>query len=444
MTWQSEYKLKSVTAEEAVKIIKNGDTVAIPIDTEPLSLSKALQARKEDLENVKILMRQPHDELGWFDPELEGVFHVFLETQLGSLGRKLTEKKTDFIPYLTSIRFKDEGQLQKYPREIDVAMIVVSPPDMDGYCYFGPYLSHKREYVRSAKKVLAEVSDDPGMKMHTPGDNQVHVSEIDFFTEHLPPPPKKISASNKVKTGPGEAERKIAGYVGSLVPDGSTLQVGPGDVIESIFTIGAFDEKKDLGVHSAIVAPGLLGLIRKGIVNGKCKNINPGKTVIGGFRRIVNPEDISFINENPHFLVRDMDYVNDIRTIASHDNMIAINGILAIDLTGQIAADSLGTRMFNGAGGQVEFVIGSILSRGGHSIAVLRSTTRDGKISRIASTLEKGTVVTIPRTFTDYVVTEYGIVCLWGKSQRERVEALISIAHPDFRDDLRKQAETLY
>lgn len=444
MTWQSEYKRKSVSADDAVKVIKNGDTVAIPIDTEPLSLSKALQARKKDLENVNILMRQPHQELGWFDPELDDVFHVFLETQLGSLGRKLTEKKTDYIPYLTSIRFKDEGQLQKYPREIDVAMIVVTPPDSEGYCHFGPYLSHKREYVRSAKIVLAEVNDDPGMKIHTPGDNQVHVSEIDFFTKHVPPPPKKVSAPKRVKTGPGEAERKIAEYVGSLVPDGSTLQVGPGDVIESIFTFGAFDGKKDLGVHSAIVAPGLLGLIRKGIVNGKCKNINQGKTVIGGFRRIVKPEDISFIHENPHFLVRDMDYVNDIRTIASHDNMFAINGVLAIDLTGQIAADSLGTRMFNGAGGQVEFVIGSILSRGGHSITVLRSTTRDGKISRIAATLEKGTVVTIPRTFTDYVVTEYGIAGLWGKSQRERVEALISIAHPDFRYDLRKQAETLY
>lgn len=397
MTWESEYQQKTVSAEEAVKVIKSGDTVAIPIDTEPLSLSQALQARKEELDNVTILMRQPHHELGWFDPELAGVFHIYLETQLGSLGRKLKEKKADFIPYLTSIRFKDEGNLQKYPRDIDAVMIVVTPPDSDGFCHFGPYLSHKREYVRSAKIVLAEVNDDPAMSVLTPGDNQVHVSDIDFFTKHVPTPQKKVPATEKVKKEPGEEERKIAEYVGSLVPDGSTLQVGPGDVIESIFSFGAFDEKKDLGVHSAIVAPGLLGLIRRGVVTGKRKNINPGKTVIGGFRRIVKPEDISFINGNPHFLVKDMDYVNDIRTIASHDNMYAINGVLAIDLTGQIAADSLGTRMFNGAGGQVEFVIGSILSKGGHSITVLRSTTRDGKISRIASILEAGTVVTIPR-----------------------------------------------
>lgn len=444
MNWQAEYRQKSVTAEEAVKAIKSGDTVAIPIDTDPLALSQALQARKKELENVTILMRQPRNELGWFDPELEDVFHIFLDTQLGALGRKLTEKKADFIPYLTSIRFKDEGKLQKYPREIDAVMIVVTPPDSDGWCGFGPYLSHKGEYVRSARMVLAEVNDDPGMNIRTPGDNRVHVSDIDFFTKHVPPPPKKVSAPKNAKTGPGEAERKIAEYVATLVPDGSTLQVGPGDVIESIFTFGAFDEKKDLGIHSAIVTPGLLGLIRKGIVNGKRKNVNPGKTVIGGFRRIVKPEDISFINGNPHFLVRDMGYVNDIRVIASHDNLFAINGVLAIDLTGQIAADSLGTRMFNGAGGQVEFVIGSILSKGGHSITVLRSTTRDGKISRIAPTLENGTVVSIPRTFTDYVVTEYGIASLWGKSQRERVEALISIAHPDFRDDLREQAEKLY
>jgi 4-hydroxybutyrate CoA-transferase len=139
-----------------------------------------------------------------------------------------------------------------------------------------------------------------------------------------------------------------------------------------------------------------------------------------------------------------MAYVNDIRVIASHDNLIAINGALAVDLTGQIAADSLGTRMFGGAGGQVEFAIGAMLSNGGHSITILRSTTGDGKISRITPTLENGTVVSIPRTFADYVVTEYGIASLWGKSQRERVAALISIAHPDFRDDLRSQAKELY
>jgi acyl-CoA hydrolase len=211
-----------------------------------------------------------------------------------------------------------------------------------------------------------------------------------------------------------------------------------------MFSFGTFDGKKDLGIHSAIITPGLLGLIRRGIVNGNRKSVNPGKSVSGGFRRIVKPEDISFINGNPHFLVRDMAYINDIRVIASHDNLIAINGVLAVDLTGQIAADSLGTRMFGGAGGQVEFVIGSILSNGGHSITVLRSTTRDGKISRITPTLENGTVVSISRTFADYVITEYGIASLWGKSQRERAAALISIAHPDFRDELQKQAKELF
>lgn len=444
MTWQSEYQQKSVTAEEAVKAIKTGDTVAIPIDTAPLALSRALQARQKELEKVTILLRQPRDELGWFAPELESVFHIILDTQVGSADRKVNEKRADYIPYLTSLRFKDAGKLPEYPRKLDAVMIVVSPPDGDGYCSFGPYLSHKGDYARSARRVLAEVDDDPGMNIRTPGDNRIHVSEITFFTKHVPPLPKESSAPKKAKTGPGDAERKIAEYVATLVHDGDTVQLGAGDVTESMFSFGTFDGKKDLGIHSAIITPGLLGLIRRGIVNGNRKSVNPGKSVSGGFRRIVKPEDISFINGNPHFLVRDMAYINDIRVIASHDNLIAINGVLAVDLTGQIAADSLGTRMFGGAGGQVEFVIGSILSNGGHSITVLRSTTRDGKISRITPTLENGTVVSISRTFADYVITEYGIARLWGKSQRERAAALISIAHPDFRDELQKQAKELF
>ena len=444
MAWESEYKQKFVTAEEAVKAIKTGDTVAIPIDTEPVALSMALQARQKELEHVTILLRQPRNDLGWFNPELESVFRIILDTQVGSAARKVSEKKADYIPYLTSLRFKDAGNLQEYPRKLDTVMIVVSPPDADGYCSFGSYLSHKGDYARSARMVLAEVNDHPRMNIRTPGDNRIHVSEITFFTKHVAPQPKESSAPKKAKTGPGDAERKIAEHVASLVHDGDTLQVGPGDAIESMFSFGVFDGKKDLGIHSAIIAPGLLGLIRKGIVNGRRKNLNPEKTVSGGFRRIVKPEDIAFINGNPHFLVRDMAYVNDIRVIASHDNLIAINGALAVDLTGQIAADSLGTRMFGGAGGQVEFAIGAMLSNGGHSITILRSTTGDGKISRITPTLENGTVVSIPRTFADYVVTEYGIASLWGKSQRERVAALISIAHPDFRDDLRSQAKELY
>jgi 4-hydroxybutyrate CoA-transferase len=172
--------------------------------------------------------------------------------------------------------------------------------------------------------------------------------------------------------------------------------------------------------------------------------VNPNLSVCGGFRRIDKGGYLNFINGNKHFLVRDMSYVNDLRVIASHDNMVAINSVLTVDLTGQLGADSLGTRMRGGAGGQVEFAFGAILSKGGRSITVLPSTASSGKISRIVPTLEPGTVVSIPRTFCDYVVTEYGIASLWGKSQRQRVSELISIAHPDFQPELKREADRLY
>jgi len=185
-------------------------------------------------------------------------------------------------------------------------------------------------------------------------------------------------------------------------------------------------------------------LVRRGIVNGKSKNIHPGKCVSSGFRWVESEEDIAFIDGNPAFEVRSTSYVNDIHVIASNDRMVAINGILAIDLAGQIAADSIGMRMFGGAGGQVDFAIGSVLSRGGGSIALLRSTTSKDSVSRIVPAFEPGTIVSIPWTFVDYVVSEYGIAKLLGKSRRQRAGELISIAHPEFREELAIQAKKLF
>jgi len=438
MKRHDDYEGKLVSPDEAVKVVKSGDTVAIPIDTEPRALSKALMDRRGELKHVAILVRQPRSDLGWFEGDFGDSFNVMLDTQAGSGFKALNEGKVDYIPFLTSLRFKNDHHSRLDDRDLDVVMIVVSPPDEDGFCSFGPYLSHKRDYTKRAKKVLAEVSQEPPMMIRVPGDNRIHVSEIDFFIEHVPSAHKE-----QVQPKPGDTEKRIAEYVSSLVHDGDTIQMGPGFVVSSLVPLGAFDTKHDLGIHSALINTGLLALVKKGIVSGKRKNVNPQRSVSGGFRGIEAMEDLSFIDGNQHFLVRDMSYVNDIRVIASHDNMVAINGILSIDLTGQLAADSLGTRMRAGAGGQVEFAIGAMLSKGGRSIAALHSTASGGKISRIVPTLERGTVVSIPRTFAAYVVTEYGIARLWGKSLRERASELISIAHPDFRPDLKRQADSL-
>jgi 4-hydroxybutyrate CoA-transferase len=395
--------------------------------------------RRGELKHVTILVRQPRSDLGWFEGDFGGSFNVMLDTQAGSGFKALGERRVDYIPFLTSLRFKIDHHARRNDKDIDVVMIVVSPPDEDGFCSFGLYLSHKRDYTKRAKKVLAEVNQSTHMMIRVPGDNRIHVSEIDFFVEHVP-----LARREQSQPKPGDTEKKIAEYVRSLVHDGDTIQLGPGFVVSSLVSLGAFDNKHDLGIHSALINTGLLELVKKGIVSGKRKNVNPNRSVSGGFRGIEAMEDISFIDGNQHFLVRDMSYVNDIRVIASHDNMVAINGILSIDLTGQLAADSVGTRMRAGAGGQVEFVMGAMLSKGGRSITALHSTASGGKITRVVPTLEPGTVVSIPRTFADYVVTEYGIASLWGKSLKERASELISIAHPDFREDLKRQADDLY
>jgi len=438
MGWQDEYKSKFVSPEEAVKIIESGDTVAIPVATEVCALSKALMNRKDELKNVSILLRMPRFDLGWLGRDFGETFNVILDTQPASVGAKaMREMGLDLMPFLYGLRFKAEHDPRRKARGIDVVMIVVSPPDKHGFCSFGLYLSHKKDYAGRAKRVLAEVSNTPSMRVRMPGDNYIHISDIDYFVEHIP---VAIQEPQQKYT---QIDKQIAEYVSTIVRDDDTLELGPGLAL-SLPGLGAFDHRHDLGIHSPIIGPELLELVRRGIVNGKSKNIHPGKCVSSGFRWVESEEDIAFIDGNPAFEVRSTSYVNDIHVIASNDQMVAINGILAIDLAGQIAADSIGMRMFGGAGGQVDFAIGSVLSRGGCSIALLRSTTSKDSVSRIVPAFEPGTIVSIPWTFVDYVVSEYGIAKLLGKSRRQRAGELISIAHPEFREELAIQAKKLF
>jgi 4-hydroxybutyrate CoA-transferase len=438
VSWQDEYKRKCVSPEKAVAIIESGDTVVIPVATEVQALSRALMNRKDELKDVTVLLRMPRYDLGWLGEGVGDAFTVLLDTQPASFGaRFMNEKGLDLIPFLYGLRFKGEHDARRRAQDIDVVMIVVSPPDEKGFCSFGLYLSHKKDYTSRAKKVLAEVSDSPAMGIRTPGDNYIHISEIDYFVEHVSVPIQEPQGKYD------QLDRKIAEYVSTIVRDGDTLELGPG-LAASLPGLGSFDDKRDLGIHSPIIGPGLLDLIRRGIVTGKRKNLHQGKCVSSGFRWIEKEEDIAFIHGNPVFEVRSSSYVNDIRVIASNDRMVAVNGILAIDLAGQIAADSVGPRMFGGAGGQVDFGIGSVLSKGGCSIAVLRSIASKGSISRIVPTFEPATIVSLPWTFVDYIVTEYGIATLLGKSRRERAEELIAIAHPDFRGELTTQAQKLF
>ncbi|MDP2855910.1 MAG: acetyl-CoA hydrolase/transferase C-terminal domain-containing protein, partial [bacterium] len=325
---------------------------------------------------------------------------------------------------------------------VDVLLIYISTPDEHGYCSFGASVWDKKRAIRAAKLVLAEVSSE---LIRTYGDNYIHISEIDYFVAHTPSgrTPGTTDILGRRTSGPGKIEKTIAEYAGSIIRDGDCFEVGVGGASEWVTQLDVMEKKNDLGIHSENLPRGMASLVMKGVVTGKYKNINQGKvvsTACGGGTK----EEMDFINMNPLFELYGSDYVLDPRVISSHDNMVAINAALAVDLTGQIAAESIGSMMVSGTGGQLAFAIGAALSKGGRNVTVLASSAKNGKISKIVPRLESATVVTVPRTLADIVVTEYGIARLKGKTQRQRAEELINIAHPDFRAELRTEAKKMF
>ncbi len=437
MGWQEEYERKLVTVEEAVGLVKSGDKVVFmpPHGGHPVALTEMLATRVGEVKDVEIHMLTPTTEYAFFEPGFEESFKLTFRF-VSVLGRALTdEKRADFFPGLFSLVAKAESEGRPRTKKTDVFMVSVSPPDKHGYCSFGASVWGKKWYVESAKTVIAEVNKN---QIRTYGDSLVHVSEIDYFVEHDSITPKYVVPETE------EYLKVIGQYVGTLVKDRDTIALGAGALGGSLATQGVLDDKHDLGYHAENCLRGVVGLVREGVITGKHKNLHPGKVVCTNVDATGDQDDLAFINNNPMFEVYPQEYVLNIRTLAANDNMVAINSALLIDFTGQIASESIGHRMYTGSGGQPELAMGAMLSKGGRSITTVRSTTSDGKLSRIVPSLDPGTIVTVPRNFADYIVTEYGIASLLGKSQRERAQELIGIAHPDFRSELTEQARRLY
>ena len=436
--WQEEYKRKLVTAEEAVIKVKSGDRVAFPIDMSggPVVLAEALAARLGDLKDVELEMASPGMDFGWFEPGWEASFKVIVQSFVTPLVRPMMdEKRSDYNPRLYSLWGKAFEEGRPGLKGVDVFMTVVSPPDKHGFCSFGCDIWSKKWSVKNAKKVLVEVDEN---WIRTYGDNFVHVSEIDCFVEHTREP-REIELPE-----PEEYMKAIGSYVATLVRDGDTFGVGAGKIGNTLCLQGIFDDKRDLGYYAENMVPGVVKLVEDGVVTGKRKTFHPGKVVANNLGLLATPDKLAFVDNNPMFELYPQDYILNNSNIAANDNMVAINSALSIDLTGQIASESLGPRMFSGSGGQPDLAIGAMFSKGGRSIMMLRSTSTDGKISRITPFLDPGTIVTVPRNYADYIVTEYGIASLLGKPQRERARELIAIAHPDFREELEKQARKLF
>jgi len=439
MSWEEDYKKKLVTPEEAVSHVKSGDRVVFTQGNEPQALGLALASRLGDLEDVLLSIRTPGRDFGWYDPVFEMSFKIEVGFPLPIVRQIIAERRCDLAIGGLGFIFHEE---ERGPA--DVVMIELSPPDAHGYCSFGASCWTKKTECDNAKLVLAEVNKN---LVRTYGPNHIHVSEIDYFVEHTPSgkAPGSTDLLGRHNVEAGEVEKAIAGYLKDLVKDGDTLQVGVGGTSEWMCRLGVFDDKVDLGWHSETTPRGIIPLIRAGVINGKRKTLNPGKaiaTACGGGSK----EDMDWINMNPVFELHPAEYCLDARVIAAHDNMVCINSAVSVDFAGQIAAESIGPRVISGAGGQTAFAIGSFLSKGGRFITVMSSTAGKGdkRISRITPLLAEGTIVTVPRTISDYVVTEYGVAHIKGKTQRQRALDLIGIAHPDFRADLKKEAEKLY
>jgi len=409
-----------MTAAEAVKLVRPGDHVFIGSGcAEPQTLVSTLSARP-DQSDVEILHILTLGVAPYADPRFPGRFRHNALFIGANVREAVQAGNADYTPVFLS---EIPSLFRSARLPVDVALVQTSPPDASGWVSLGISVDVVRSAVEAADLVIAEIN--PAMP-RTHGDSFVHVRDVDAFVEvstpilELPP------------TEPDEACRQIAAHLATLVPDEATLQLGIGEIPQALAPL--LVGKRDLGIHTEMFSDGIVDLVESGTVTGACKKLGRGKVVTSfcmGTRRLYD-----YVNDNPLFEFRGVDYVNDPFVVAQHDRMVAINSALEIDLTGQVCADSIGQRFFSGIGGQVDFIRGASRSRGGRPIIALRSTARRGTVSRIVPVLSEGAGIVTSRGDVHYVVTEYGIANLYGRSVRERALALVSIAHPDFRGEL--------
>lgn len=413
--------LRMVSAAEAVASIRSGDQVFVQgAAATPTVLLEALAARANELSDVGVVHLHAEGPAPHLDPEVAGAFrHRALF--IGKNARQaVQEGRADFVPVFLS----DIPRLfAKRLIPLDAVLIHVSPPDAHGYCSLGTSVDVTLAAIRAAKTVIAQVN--PRMP-RTHGDGFLHVRDIDYAVAVDAP-----LHAHALKE-PSEVEQRIGALVASLVPDGATLQMGIGAIPAAVGH--ALRDKKDLGIHTEMFTDTVMDLVESGTITGARKEINRGKIVTAFLMGTSKLYD--FVDDNPLIEMRPVDYTNDTAVIRRFSKMVAINSAIEIDLTGQVCADSMGTKFFSGVGGQMDFIRGAALAEEGRAIIALPSTAANGRISRIVPSLSEGAGVVTTRAHVQTVVTEYGIAELHGRSIRERVRALISIAHPKFREEL--------
>ena len=425
MDWREIYKSRVVSAEEAISQIQNGEMIMTShAAAEPKYLFKKLVEMKDQFKDVGILQGLNIGDALYASEECHGHF-VVNSFFLGKNTRKCCQEgRGELIPihfYAQPIAMRD-GFLP-----VDVGFIQVTPPDEQGYVNMGTSCDQTRVIVEISRITIAQVNKN---MPHLCGETKIHVSEIDYFVEY----DEDIYEIPMISSEDPVAE-KIGYHISTLIEDGATLQMGQGTVPNAILKF--LENKKDIGIHTEVFSDNLIPLIKKGVVNGARKNIDKGKivaTFVQGTKELYR-----YVDHNPLIQLMPVDYTNDVGIIAKNDNVVAINSALEVDLMGQVVADSMGNVMFSGVGGQLDFLRGAEQSKNGKPIIALPSTAKKGTVSRIVAQLKPGTPVTTTRNDVHYVVTEYGIADLFGKTLTQRYEALIDIAHPDFRDQLQRE-----
>jgi 4-hydroxybutyrate CoA-transferase len=421
----NDYRSRITGPDEAIAAVRSGQRVYVHNGcAEPIDLVQALTRRGPAVRDVEVLHMATMGIADYTRPEFEGHIRHSALFIGGNVRKAVQEGRADYTPIFLS---EIEGLFTSGALPIDVCLLQCAPPDNYGYMSLGVAIDASLTAAQCAKHVIVEINDQ---MPRTHGDTFLHVSRVDAFVETSHPlaeyPKHEIS----------DVQRAIAKHVAPLIPDGATIQTGIGGIPEAV--LGLLRDHKDLGIHSEMIPDSAVDLIRAGVINGERKTLHPRKCVAGfvlGTKLLFD-----FIDNNPSFEFHRTAYANDPFVIAQNDRMVALNSAIEVDLTGQVCADSMGQTMYSGIGGQVDFLRGAARSKGGKPIITLPATAKNGAISRIVPRLQPGAGVVTSRGDVHYVITEHGVAYLHGKTLRQRAEALIAIAAPQFRDELEREA----
>ena len=421
MNWQP-YHSRLCSSDAAVQAIKSHDRVFMTGNCSvPKELLGALVRRAPELEDVEIVQVLTIGPAEYVAPEMQGHIRVNSLFISANVREAVADGRADFTPVFLS----EIPRLLRDPEGLrpDVAMIHCSPPDEHGFCTFGVEVGLTKPAAEAAGVVIAEVNDRMPRSL---GDSFIHVSRLTHIV------PVSYPIVEVPQGAPGDLQKQIAVHIADLIPDGATMQMGIGEIPDAVLLY--LHDKKDLGVHTELFSDGVIELIESGALTNAAKTIHRGKVIAGfalGSQRLYD-----YMDNNPMFEFHPQDYVNDPFVIAQNAKQVSINSALEIDLTGQVCADSIGTRFFSGVGGQLDFVYGASRSPGGLPIIAMPATAKNGTISRIVSMLKPGAGVVTTRNHIHCVVTEYGVARLYGQTIRRRVQELINVAAPQFRDEL--------